>query len=48
VVRLLEEPPEDRAARRARCRAAALATYSWERQEPTLLSTYDRLLPEAG
>lgn len=44
LLRLLEEPPEDRAARRARCRAAAVETYSWEQQEPTLLSTYDRLL----
>jgi glycosyltransferase involved in cell wall biosynthesis len=48
VSRLLNEAPAERAARRARCRAAAIETYSWERQQPTLISTYERLAEEAA
>lgn len=40
---LLEESADDRKRRRERCRAAAVSTYSWERQEVVLLSVYDQL-----
>jgi len=48
VLRLLNEPAADRAERRDRCRAAAIGTYSWERQEPALISTYESLADRAA
>ncbi len=40
---LLDEDPEARTRRRERCRAAAVSTYSWERQERVLHGVYDRV-----
>lgn len=48
VTHLLEEPPEERARRRVRCRAAAVERYAWEHQEATLLHIYDQLMADAA
>ncbi len=40
---IVDEPPDERAARRARALAAAHDTYNWETQVQTLLDEYTRL-----
>jgi glycosyltransferase involved in cell wall biosynthesis len=45
---LLDAPPEERAALRSGCLAAARDRYNWESQVGTLLALYDRLLSSAS
>lgn len=44
LTRILDAPPEQRAAFRERCLAAARDRYNWESQEQTLLAVYEELL----
>jgi len=45
---ILDRPPEERAALRARCRQAALERWNWETEGAKLLALYERLEREAG
>ncbi len=45
---ILDRPPEERAALRARCRRAAFERWNWETEGAKLLALYERLEREAG